>query len=81
MVMVDVDARMVAAIYISGLTDQVGWLGLGVGDHPGTQSVKLCVYQMNRVNSCHGFGRDDSTINIGECSSSSSSNIGNSSIR
>jgi len=34
MVMVDVDAQMVAAIYISGLTDQVGWLGLGVGGHP-----------------------------------------------
>jgi len=30
---------MVAAIYISRLTAKVGWLGLGVGDHPGAQSA------------------------------------------
>jgi len=30
--------RTVAAIYIGGLTAQVGWLGLRVGGHPYAQS-------------------------------------------
>jgi len=30
---------MVAAIYTGRLTVQVGWLGLGVGSHPGAQSA------------------------------------------
>jgi len=38
---------MVAAIYIGGLTAQVGWLGLGVGSHPSAQSVTL--YSSNEM--------------------------------
>ena len=52
---------LVAAIYIGGLTTQVGWLGLGW--RPPRRSV--CIHQINWVNSRNGFGHDDSTTNIG----------------
>ena len=43
--------RMVAAIS-GGLTVQVDWLDLRVGDH---NRRLVCIYQINRVNSRNGF--------------------------
>ena len=54
---------MVTAIYRR--TQQPKSVGLVSGLAATRRSV--CIHQMNRVNSCNGFGRDNSTISISMC--------------